>query len=100
MMERLLHGSAIYRSVVCTNESPRNAEDEKSVVQHLTGPVRLPPEQDQVHQGLKAVDSDREVVGETFQRELLGMNLSQVKVLEVEPVDHSEGEYVGNLSKQ
>ena len=49
---------------------------------------------------LEAVNGDREVVREAFQRELLGVDLSQVEVLEVEPVDHGEGEDVGQLGEQ
>ena len=48
---KLLHGAAIDSSVVSSNKSSRHSQDQKGVVQHLGGVVRLSPEEDEVHQG-------------------------------------------------
>ena len=63
MMEGLLHGCSIDGSIVGTNEGSGDAEDEKSVVQHLAGSVLFPPEQHQVHQGRHDEGKERAAAG-------------------------------------
>ena len=47
----------------------------------------------------KAVDSHGEVVWKPFHRELLGLHLSEVKMLKIEPIDYRERQQVGNLNQ-